>query len=921
MSFQNFWMAKGPGCLTDGEMAYDNSSRIEPKRSHQWFMDGTEAELFPNKKQAVEVPSHNSFPGLLNASISPWGNASNYHSATGQFTERLFDPETARTVNFDDRNMPSAGTGNINMGMKVIQDQFGRDSSFGLSISHTLEDPSSGLNYGGIRKVKVNQVKDSENFMSVSMGHAYNRGDNNTMSASHAYGKADDNTISMGLSFNRGNDIVPMGNTYNRVDNNFISMGQPYNKGDGNTMSIGHPYKGNNNAMSMDQSFNKGVDNMTTMGQTFNKEDVINFDDRNIQSVGTGNINMGRKVIQDPFGSDSSFGLSISHTLEDPRSGLNFGGIRKVKVSQVKDSENFVSASMGHAYNKGNNNTMSTPHAYAKADDNNISMGLSFNRGNDNIISTSDAYNRVENNFMPMGPPYNKGDDSTISIGHSYKGTNNAISLDQSFSKGVDNVTTMGQTFNKEDGINFDDRSIPSVGTGNINMGRKVIQDPFGSHSSFGLSISHTLENPRSGVNYGGIRKVKVSQVKDTENFMSASMGHAYNRGDNNTMSTPHAYGKANDNTISMGLSFNRSNDDIISMGDTYNRVDNNFISMAQPYNKGDDSTISMDQSFSKGEDNITTMGQTFNKEDGNNLSMRNTFKDINNSVSMGQSFSKGDDSIPSMAQTFNKDDGKTILIGKSFNKLDDSAILMGHIYNNVENNTLSMSHSFGKGESNIISFVGCQDNDDINSSGRLISGYDLLMGQSSAQRPEAPSEKDLGESNVDALESATKVTSSASETVSKKEDQKGSKKVPSNNFPSNVKSLLATGMLDGLPVKYVALSQEKELHGIIKDSGFLCGCQSCNFSKAINAYEFERHAGCKTKHPNNHIYFENGKTVYGIVQELKNTPQNLLFEVIQTITGSPLNQKYFRLWKESFAAATCELQRIYGKDEGKQLS
>lgn len=151
-----------------------------------------------------------------------------------------------------------------------------------------------------------------------------------------------------------------------------------------------------------------------------------------------------------------------------------------------------------------------------------------------------------------------------------------------------------------------------------------------------------------------------------------------------------------------------------------------------------------------------------------------------------------------------------------------------------------------------------------------------------------------------------------------KKDDIKTAKKLPSNNFPSNVRSLLSTGMLDGVPVKYTAWSQEKELHGVIKGSGYLCGCQICNFSKVVNAYEFERHANCKTKHPNNHIYFENGKTIYGIVQELRSTPQNMLFEVIQTITGSPINQKSFRLWKESFLAATRELQRIYGKDEGK---
>lgn len=67
-----------------------------------------------------------------------------------------------------------------------------------------------------------------------------------------------------------------------------------------------------------------------------------------------------------------------------------------------------------------------------------------------------------------------------------------------------------------------------------------------------------------------------------------------------------------------------------------------------------------------------------------------------------------------------------------------------------------------------------------------------------------------------------------------------------------------------------------------------------------LNAYEFERHAGCKTKHPNNHIYFENGKTIYQIVQELRSTPESLLFDAIQTVFGAPINQKSFRIWKGS---------------------
>ncbi|BFG36126.1 hypothetical protein CerSpe_224000 [Prunus speciosa] len=534
MSFQNqgFWMPKGTGCLNEGEALYDNSSRIEPKRSHQWFMDGPEVELFPNKKQAVEVPNNNLFSGMLSANVSPWGNVPSFHSFSGHFTERLFDSETDRAVNFDDRNIPSAETEKMNLARKVNEDLFGNDSSFGLSMSHTLEDPRTSPNYGGFRKVKVSEVKDSENVMPVSIGHAYNQGDNDAMLAAHVY-KADDNTASMGLAYKKGDDsFISMSDTYNRADNNFISMGQPFNKGDEN-ISIGQTYKESNNTLSMGQTFNKGDNNIISIGQT---------------------------------------------------------------------------------------------------------------------------YNKVEESTISAGHIYNKGEDSTI------------------------------------------------------------------------------------------------------------SMGHAYSKGDSNMLS-------------------------------------------------------------------------------------------------------------------------------------------IGHSYNNRE--------------STIISFGG-YDDDDAHTS--AISGYELLMGQP-FPKTEAMNEKELGKSNADAFVNLPHITAGNENISKKKVEQKMSKKVPPNNFPSNVRSLLSTGMLDGVPVKYTAWSREKELQGVIKGSGYLCGCQSCNFSKVINAYEFERHAGCKTKHPNNHIYFENGKTIYGIVQELRSTPQNMLFEVIQTITGSPINQKSFRLWKESFLAATRELQRIYGKDEGKQFS
>ncbi|XP_062003511.1 uncharacterized protein LOC133721021 isoform X3 [Rosa rugosa] len=525
---QGFWMAKGTGGVNDGERLYDNSSATEPKRSHQWFMDGPEVELLPNKKQAIEVPGTNLFSGLLNANVSPWGNVPSFQSFSGQFTERSFDSEADRAVNFEDRNISSVGSEKMR---KINEDLFGNDSSFGLSMSHSLEDPRLSPNYGGFRKVKVSEVKDSENVMRVSVGHAYNPGDNDAMLAPHVY-KADDNSGSMGL-------------TYKKEDENFITM--------------------------------------------------------------------------------------------------------------------------------------------------------------------SDSYNRADNNFRSMGQPFTKGDEY-IGIGQTYKEDSNTLLRSRTFNKG--------------------------------------------------------------------------------------------------------------DSTI-------------ISVGETYNKADESTMSTGHIYNKGEE-------------------------------------------------------------------------------------ISMGHDYSKVDNNMLSIGHSYNKGESTIISFGGCDDDDDVNTS--TISGYELLMGQS-FPKTEAMNEKDLGKLNADAFVNQPHIIAGAETVSRKKDDQKMSKKSPSNNFPSNVRSLLSTGMLDGVPVKYIAWSREKELQAVIKGSGYLCGCQSCNFSKVINAYEFERHASCKTKHPNNHIYFENGKTIYGIVQELRSTPQNMLFDVIQTITGSQINQKSFRLWKESFLAATRELQRIYGNDEVKQLA
>ncbi|XP_044472564.1 uncharacterized protein LOC123201162 [Mangifera indica] len=364
--------------------------------------------------------------------------------------------------------------------------------------------------------------------------------------------------------------------------------------------------------------------------------------------------------------------------------------------------------------------------------------------------------------------------------------------------------------------ISFSERNLSPVGTDD--MRRKVIEEHFGEDASAGLSMSHAMEDSET-FSYGGYRKVKVNDVKDSNNGLHPPKEHSLDIDSNNDLSTAHTYNKDSQSS---------------------------YMTMGQAYNKEDD--------------NVTLMGHTYSRDD---VHIRST----------------------------------------------------GPGYGKVDNGAISFSDTYRKEDANIISFVGFDDEHNIVPVGQPISGYGPLY--SSVQTSEAVSGKQLNASNMNAaVAGVPQVAKSKPESVSKnKPELKCPRKEAPNSFPSNVRSLISTGMLDGVPVKYVSLSQE-ELCGIIKGSGYLCGCQSCNYSKVLNAYEFERHAGCKTKHPNNHIYFENGKTIYQIVQELRSTPESLLFDTIQTVFGAPINQKSFRIWKESFQAATRELQRIYGKEE-----
>ncbi|CAA7399004.1 unnamed protein product [Spirodela intermedia] len=125
--------------------------------------------------------------------------------------------------------------------------------------------------------------------------------------------------------------------------------------------------------------------------------------------------------------------------------------------------------------------------------------------------------------------------------------------------------------------------------------------------------------------------------------------------------------------------------------------------------------------------------------------------------------------------------------------------------------------------------------------------------------------------------------------TPQRKMELKMSKKIALSKFPSNIRDLLATGLLEGLPVKYLIHSYDKQggLRGVIKGGGILCFCASCKGLNTVSAYNFELHAGSKKKHPSDFICLENGNTIHDVLRACSSAPLDMLESTIQNAISS----------------------------------
>ncbi|CAL0332313.1 unnamed protein product [Lupinus luteus] len=133
--------------------------------------------------------------------------------------------------------------------------------------------------------------------------------------------------------------------------------------------------------------------------------------------------------------------------------------------------------------------------------------------------------------------------------------------------------------------------------------------------------------------------------------------------------------------------------------------------------------------------------------------------------------------------------------------------------------------------------------------------------------------------------------------------------------FPSKLKDLLTTGILEGLSVKYVRGSKarkpgEKGLEGVISGSGILCHCETCKGIEVVTPSVFELHAGSANKRPPEYIYLDNGNTLRDVMSACLG-PLDTLDVAVQKVLGGFTMRK----------STNCLNCRVRISEAGKGLS
>ncbi|KAG5515623.1 hypothetical protein RHGRI_036610 [Rhododendron griersonianum] len=127
--------------------------------------------------------------------------------------------------------------------------------------------------------------------------------------------------------------------------------------------------------------------------------------------------------------------------------------------------------------------------------------------------------------------------------------------------------------------------------------------------------------------------------------------------------------------------------------------------------------------------------------------------------------------------------------------------------------------------------------------------------------------------------------------------EKKTPKRIKVKKYPTMLKELLETGLLEGLPVKYLRGMKTRGpsdtgLRGIIKGAGILCSCDLCGGTQVVTPNQFELHAGSGNKRPPEYIYLDNGNTLRDVLKACREAPLDSLEVDIQNVIGCSVQNK-----------------------------
>lgn len=345
--------------------------------------------------------------------------------------------------------------------------------------------------------------------------------------------------------------------------------------------------------------------------------------------------------------------------------------------------------------------------------------------------------------------------------------------------------------------------------------GQHIEKEHCNNVSSIGLPVVHTLH--RSSFNLDTIRTVKVNGVSELGN-MPESMVQLYGE-ISRSFETGPSSNSGQDSTLSFGQSCSNIDKSFILPGPFASKPDGNFtrnfndegvgvVPMGNIYDKGDGNVLSTFHPFEKGVGNFVLMGQSLQKADSNIFSMSPSYTKGQENFMSPLSCDKVPENVFMTESNYHKENANVLLGRQSLYTEDGEMAFMVSSQGRADQNNEQISH---EDRNKTIYFGDYQKETTMGSSVIDINSYENFSHDPATAK--GPLHMEAGE-NMSFEFKNPPYTSPRVDTllVPKNKDSKTAKKGSTNTFPSNVKSLLSTGMFDGVTVKYYSWSREVSL-------------------------------------------------------------------------------------------------------------